>query len=157
MKLPSVTPYTYGPSTTLYASVYLDSQVAGNNRPLYPKVDHYWFKVAHDHEPLALQVLCNPCTAPLNYQGPHESSLLQGSQYWFKVAHDHEPLALQVLCNPCTAPLNYQGPHESSLLQGSQFQSYHSQYQNCFYTTKQYQTDFETSLISQNTTQLLHV
>ena len=26
---------------------YLDSQVAGNNGPLYPKVDHYWFKVAH--------------------------------------------------------------------------------------------------------------
>ena len=25
----------------------LDSQVAGNNRPLYPKVDHHWFKVAH--------------------------------------------------------------------------------------------------------------
>ena len=21
----------------------LDSQVAGSNRPLYPKVDHYWF------------------------------------------------------------------------------------------------------------------
>ena len=36
---------------------YLDSQVAGNNRPLYPKVDHYWIKVAHNSEPLALQVL----------------------------------------------------------------------------------------------------
>ena len=36
--------------------VYLDSQVAGNNRPLYPKVDHYWFKAAHNYEPLALQV-----------------------------------------------------------------------------------------------------
>ena len=33
-----------------------DSQVAGNNRPLYPKVDHYWFKVAHNYGPLALQV-----------------------------------------------------------------------------------------------------
>ena len=36
---------------------YLDSQVAGSNRPLYPKVDHYWFKVARNYEPLALQVL----------------------------------------------------------------------------------------------------
>ena len=36
---------------------YLDSQVAGNNGPLYPKVDHYWFKVvAQNYEPLALQV-----------------------------------------------------------------------------------------------------
>ena len=35
---------------------YLESQVAGNNRPLYPKVDHYWFTVAHNYEPLALQV-----------------------------------------------------------------------------------------------------
>ena len=34
----------------------MDNQVAGNNRPLYPKVDHYWFKVAHNYEPLALQV-----------------------------------------------------------------------------------------------------
>ena len=40
----------------LPTSSYLDSQVAGNYRPLYPKVDHYWFKVAHNHEPLALQV-----------------------------------------------------------------------------------------------------
>ena len=41
---------------------YLDSQVAGNNRPLYPKVDHYWFKVAHNSEPLAyvLVELCKP-------------------------------------------------------------------------------------------------
>ena len=31
--------------------------MAGNNGPLYPKVDHYWFKVAHNSEPLALQVL----------------------------------------------------------------------------------------------------
>ena len=35
---------------------YLDIQVAGNNGPLYPKVDHYWFKLAHNYEPLALQV-----------------------------------------------------------------------------------------------------
>ena len=35
----------------------LHSQVAGNNRPVYPKVDHYWFKVAQNYEPLALQVL----------------------------------------------------------------------------------------------------
>ena len=38
---------------------YLDSQVAGNSRPLYPKVDHYWFKVAHNYEPRALQVRSN--------------------------------------------------------------------------------------------------
>ena len=36
---------------------YLDSQVAGRNRPLYHKVDHHWFKVAHNDEPLALQVV----------------------------------------------------------------------------------------------------
>ena len=36
--------------------VCLDSQVAGNHRPLYPEVDHNWFKVAHNYEPLALQV-----------------------------------------------------------------------------------------------------
>ena len=36
---------------------YLDSQVAGNDRPLYPKVDHYWLQVAHNYEPLALQVV----------------------------------------------------------------------------------------------------
>ena len=29
----------------------LYSQVAGNNRPLYPKVDHYGFKVACNCEP----------------------------------------------------------------------------------------------------------
>ena len=34
----------------------LDNQVAGNTRPQYPKVDHYWFKLAHNYEPLALQV-----------------------------------------------------------------------------------------------------
>ena len=38
--------------------VYLDSQVGENDRPLYPKVDHYWLKVAHNYEPLALQVRC---------------------------------------------------------------------------------------------------
>ena len=35
----------------------MDSQVAGNDRRLYPKVDRYWFKVAHVYEPLALQVV----------------------------------------------------------------------------------------------------
>ena len=35
---------------------YLKSQVARSKRPQYPKVDHYWFKVAHNYEPLALQV-----------------------------------------------------------------------------------------------------
>ena len=34
---------------------YLDSQVARNYRTLYPKLDR--FKVAHNYEPLALQVL----------------------------------------------------------------------------------------------------
>ena len=29
------------------------------NRPLYPKLDHCWFKVAHNYEPLALQVVSN--------------------------------------------------------------------------------------------------
>ena len=36
---------------------YLDSQVAGNYGPLYPKVDHYWLIIAHNYEPLALQVV----------------------------------------------------------------------------------------------------
>ena len=36
----------------------LDSQVAGNHRPLYPKADHYRFEVAHNYEPLALQACC---------------------------------------------------------------------------------------------------
>ena len=36
-------------------TAHLGSQVAGDSRPLYPKVDHYWFKVAHNYEPLALQ------------------------------------------------------------------------------------------------------
>ena len=36
---------------------HLESQVAGNNRPLYPKVDHYWFKVAYNYEPLAFQAV----------------------------------------------------------------------------------------------------
>ena len=51
---------------------YLDSQVAQNNRPLYPKVDHYWFKVAHNYEPLALQVVitkCFPAISILGYFG----------------------------------------------------------------------------------------
>ena len=47
-------------STPIHAkpivSPYLDSQVAGNNSPLSPKVDHSGFKVAHNSEPLALQV-----------------------------------------------------------------------------------------------------
>ena len=37
--------------------LHLDSQVAGNNGPVYPKVDHYWCKVAHDYELLALQAV----------------------------------------------------------------------------------------------------
>ena len=32
----------------LQGKAFLDSQVAGSNRPLYPKVDHYWLKVAHN-------------------------------------------------------------------------------------------------------------
>ena len=35
--------------------MYSDSQVAGSYRPLHPKVDHSWFKVAHNYELLALQ------------------------------------------------------------------------------------------------------
>ena len=42
--------------STQYITLYPDSQVAGNNRPLYSKVDYYWSKVAHNYEPLALQV-----------------------------------------------------------------------------------------------------
>ena len=42
-------------SDLLPQSVDLDSQIAGNNRPLYPQVDRSWFKVAHNYEPLALQ------------------------------------------------------------------------------------------------------
>ena len=47
---------------TLYSlcTNYMDSQVAGNNLPLYPQVDHYWFnEIAQNHEPLALQVFVN--------------------------------------------------------------------------------------------------
>ena len=41
--------------TPSLGSNHLNSQVAGNNRPLYPKVDHCSFKVAHNYEPPALQ------------------------------------------------------------------------------------------------------
>ena len=41
----------------VFLYTYLESQVAGNNRPLYHKVDHYWLKVAYKYEPLALQVV----------------------------------------------------------------------------------------------------
>ena len=51
---------------------YLDSQVAGNYRPLDPKVDHYWFKVAHNDEPVALQVA-------LGLVGPPPHATLQAS------------------------------------------------------------------------------
>ena len=54
----------------------LDIQVAGNNRPLYPEVDHYWFKVAHIYEPLALQVVAavaTPIHSPC--QGAFEHAL----------------------------------------------------------------------------------
>ena len=63
--------------------VYLDSQVAGNDRPLYPKVDHYWFKVAHNYSPLYPKV----------------------DHYWFKVAHNYEPLALQA--EACFEPFSW--------------------------------------------------
>ena len=36
----------------------LDSQVAGNNWPPYPKADQCWIKVAHNCRPLALQGAC---------------------------------------------------------------------------------------------------
>ena len=35
---------------------YMGSQIVGNNWPLYPKVDHHWFQVAHSYEPLAVWV-----------------------------------------------------------------------------------------------------
>ena len=55
---------TFGSILALWASLStatlgincLNSQVAGNNRPLYPKVDHDCFKAARNYEPLALQV-----------------------------------------------------------------------------------------------------
>ena len=37
-------PKTSNNGLTVHNFTYLDSQIAGNNRPLYPKVDHYWFK-----------------------------------------------------------------------------------------------------------------
>ena len=40
-----------------YTEPLLVEQVAGNNWPLYPKVNHHWFKVAQNDEPLALQAL----------------------------------------------------------------------------------------------------
>ena len=48
-------------SDCAFGREYLEIQVAQNNRPLYPKVAHYWFKVAHNYEPLALQVGCPGC------------------------------------------------------------------------------------------------
>ena len=51
----------------MVVGTYLDSQVAGNNRPLYPKVDHYWFKVAHNFEPLAL---CTSISIPIYLMSP---------------------------------------------------------------------------------------
>ena len=55
----AIVSYTSAAPQNDICTVFLDSQVAGNNRPLYPKVDHYWFKVAHNCEPLAVQV--RPC------------------------------------------------------------------------------------------------
>ena len=49
-----------------YGALYLDSQVAANNRPLYPKVGHYWCKVAQNYEPLALQVEVFVSSEPMN-------------------------------------------------------------------------------------------
>ena len=58
--------------------IYLDSQVAGNNRPLYPKVDRYWFKVAHNYEPLALPG-CFGCYMAATWllHGSHMAATLQ--------------------------------------------------------------------------------
>ena len=53
-------------TSLLQASFHLDSQVAGNNRPLYPKVDHYWFKVAHNYGLLALQAALNLSSSSQN-------------------------------------------------------------------------------------------
>ena len=71
-------------TTPLFVMIegYLDSQVAGNNRPLYPKVahiplkfenngplypkvDHFGFKVAQNYEPLADSKGRNMAGAPL--------------------------------------------------------------------------------------------
>ena len=50
--------------------VSLKSQVAQNNRPLYPKVDNYWFKVACNYEPLALQVCISTRAYGLGFSMP---------------------------------------------------------------------------------------
>ena len=55
---------------------FLDSPVAGNNGPLYPKVDQYCFKEARIYEPPVLQVL--PKYLPLSNQG----SKAQGFRYF---------------------------------------------------------------------------
>ena len=47
----------YRSLAVLNERVNLESQVAQNNGPLYPKVDRHWFKVAHNYKPLALQEL----------------------------------------------------------------------------------------------------
>ena len=60
----------------------LDSQLAGHNRPLYPKVDHYWFKVAHNYEPLALWSFSGGSVAFVTYSGldygPFKGSVNKG-------------------------------------------------------------------------------
>ena len=47
----------YGPAIGLHQVCMVLDQVAGNNRPLYPKVDYYWLKVVHNYEPLVSKVL----------------------------------------------------------------------------------------------------
>ena len=73
---------------------YLDSQVAGNNRPLHPKVDHYWFKVPQNYEPLALQVAQNMVVAGSGIPS-HGLSLAQIGFIEFVVA----PLALSLVAS----------------------------------------------------------
>ena len=46
----------------------LDSQVAGNKRPLYPKVEHSWLKC--NYEPLALLLLVIGSCAKVNLSQP---------------------------------------------------------------------------------------
>ena len=65
--------------TTSNQHTTMDSQAAGNNRPLYPKIDHYWFKVAYTYEPLALQVMRIADSGPIGAFGFNKNH--SGSQF----------------------------------------------------------------------------
>ena len=68
----------------------MDSQVAGNDTPLYLKVDHSWFKVAQNYEPLALQVYIPVIVLPSSW-----GSLLGGSQGPFLLSSVQSPFGLK--------------------------------------------------------------